>query len=257
MSESFPMLKGKRIVLLIAHPDDEAMFFAPTLLSLTRPHLANHVKILCLSTGNADGLGETRKKELEKSAVLLGLRSDQDVIILDDARFQDSMTTTWRPKLISDFLTTALAPKMAKMPADKAPEANIDILITFDAHGVSSHPNHKSLYDGAKTFIRTLMQRHTGWETPVKLYTLHSTTVLRKYVSILDSPATIISCGARKKEAGAYPTPLLFVSGVSGFAQARRAMTTGHKSQMVWFRWGWIFLSRYMVINDLKKEKVI
>lgn len=46
-----PRLTNKRICLLIAHPDDEAMFFAPTVLSLTRPETGNHVKILCLSSG--------------------------------------------------------------------------------------------------------------------------------------------------------------------------------------------------------------
>lgn len=46
-----PRLANKRICLLIAHPDDEAMFFAPTLLGLTRPETGNHVKILCLSSG--------------------------------------------------------------------------------------------------------------------------------------------------------------------------------------------------------------
>ena len=48
----FPGLRNKAIVLLIAHPDDEAMFFAPTVLGLTRPELGNHLKILCLSSGN-------------------------------------------------------------------------------------------------------------------------------------------------------------------------------------------------------------
>ncbi len=47
----FPTLRNKRICLLIAHPDDEAMFFAPTLLALTNPELGNHVKILSLSSG--------------------------------------------------------------------------------------------------------------------------------------------------------------------------------------------------------------
>lgn len=47
----FPTLSNKRICLLIAHPDDEAMFFAPTVLALTRPETGNHVKILCLSSG--------------------------------------------------------------------------------------------------------------------------------------------------------------------------------------------------------------
>jgi N-acetylglucosaminylphosphatidylinositol deacetylase len=47
----FPTLRNKRICLLIAHPDDEAMFFAPSVLALTRPETGNHVKILCLSSG--------------------------------------------------------------------------------------------------------------------------------------------------------------------------------------------------------------
>ena len=47
----FPTLRNKRICLLIAHPDDEAMFFAPTVLALTRPETGNHVKILCLTSG--------------------------------------------------------------------------------------------------------------------------------------------------------------------------------------------------------------
>jgi N-acetylglucosaminylphosphatidylinositol deacetylase len=254
LSESFPALKRKRILLLIAHPDDEAMFFAPTLLSLTRPELENHIKILCLSSGNADGLGETRKKELVKSAMILGLRSEHDILVIEDANFPDSMTTTWPSRLISNLLTSVLAPNIAKIPADKAPEANVDVLITFDANGVSSHPNHKSLYDGSKSFLKALMHRHSGWDCPIKLYTLHSTNVVRKYMSFLDASATMFSCTFRRQAGRAYPNPLLFVSGVSGFAKARRAMTTAHKSQMVWYRFGWISLSRYMIMNDLKRE---
>lgn len=113
-TQSFPSLQGKRILLLIAHPDDEAMFFAPTLLALTRPELGNHVKILCLSSGttpplffpftydayihtsihanadprraagDADGLGETRKKELVKSGMQLGIRSQDDIHVVED-----------------------------------------------------------------------------------------------------------------------------------------------------------------------------
>jgi N-acetylglucosaminylphosphatidylinositol deacetylase len=68
------------------------MFFGPTLLALTISELGNHLKILCLSngarvllqllprvganllTGDADGLGEVRKKELVKRGLHLGLR---------------------------------------------------------------------------------------------------------------------------------------------------------------------------------------
>jgi hypothetical protein len=98
----FPSFRNKRVCLLIAHPDDEAMFFAPTLLALTEPSLGNHVKILCLSSGkahqvfpaitptnacagDADGLGETRKKELVKSGMLLGLRKEDDVFVVESS----------------------------------------------------------------------------------------------------------------------------------------------------------------------------
>lgn len=80
----FPTLRNRRICLLIAHPDDEAMFFAPTVLALTRPELGNHVKILCLSSGDAAGLGQTRKRELVKSGMVLGLRKGEDVYVVDD-----------------------------------------------------------------------------------------------------------------------------------------------------------------------------
>lgn len=80
----FPQLRNKRICLLIAHPDDEAMFFAPTLLQLTQPENGNHVKILCLSSGDADGLGETRKRELVQSGLALGLRSEEDVFVVEN-----------------------------------------------------------------------------------------------------------------------------------------------------------------------------
>lgn len=53
MAGSLPNLTGKRILFLIAHPDDEAMFFAPSLLNLARPELGNQVKILCLSNGQS------------------------------------------------------------------------------------------------------------------------------------------------------------------------------------------------------------
>jgi N-acetylglucosaminylphosphatidylinositol deacetylase len=34
--------------------------------------------------GNADGLGEIRKKELVKSGMQLGLRSEGDILVMDD-----------------------------------------------------------------------------------------------------------------------------------------------------------------------------
>lgn len=38
----------------------------------------------CELIGNADGLGETRKKELVKSGMALGLKGEDDVFVLDN-----------------------------------------------------------------------------------------------------------------------------------------------------------------------------
>lgn len=257
LTSSFPLLRGQRIVLLIAHPDDEAMFFAPALQSLTHPSLGNHVKILCLSSGDADGLGHIRRKELVKSGLMLGLRAETDVLVLDDAKFPDSMTATWDAKAIVSLLTSTFAPKMAGIAAKSKPETNIDVLVTFDNGGVSGHPNHISLYHGAVAFVKAIMARHGGWEAPVKVYTLTSVSILRKYISIVDAPVTILRSMVSRKEAGIYPSPLMIVSGLLGYRRAQTVMTTAHQSQMRWFRWGWIGVSRYMVINDLRKEKIV
>ncbi|KAI1477326.1 LmbE-like protein [Daldinia eschscholtzii] len=266
-----PMLRGKRICLLIAHPDDEAMFFAPTVLALTRPELGNHLKILCLSSGNADGLGEIRKKELVKSGMLLGLNREDDVLVYDSPDFPDSMTTTWEANKISALLNSAFGPRQNAQKSSSsdnltAPNATIDVIITFDSRGISSHPNHISLYHGARAFISSLTRGKPGWASPVDLYTLTTVGILRKYTGFLDIFATVMSLalagpggGSRKSDKG-NPGFLVSVSALAGgresYGTARRAMTEAHKSQMVWFRWGWIALSRYMYINDLRLEKV-
>jgi N-acetylglucosaminylphosphatidylinositol deacetylase len=257
MTSSFPTLSNKRICLLIAHPDDEAMFFAPSILALTRPELNNCLFILCLSSGDADDLGQVRKAELVKSAILLGVTKKEHVVVVEDARFKDGMSEVWEAREVAKVLGHYFAPKMAATAKTEAPVANIDALVTFDQVGVSGHPNHISLFHGATTFIRMLMQRHTGWECPVKVYTLTTTDVLRKYSSIVDSMVTVLACVFQKKERGEFPTPLVSVSGPLGVRRAQRAMTTAHESQMRWFRWGWIGVSRYMVVNDLVKLKVL
>jgi len=73
-------IKSKNILLVTAHPDDESMFFAPTTLSLTKKFSIDLFH-LCLSSGNADGLGETRKAELSNSLDVLGIHRDKRRIV--------------------------------------------------------------------------------------------------------------------------------------------------------------------------------
>ncbi|KAL8736034.1 MAG: hypothetical protein Q9166_000596 [cf. Caloplaca sp. 2 TL-2023] len=261
---SHPQFTNKSIVLLIAHPDDEAMFFSPTLLALTSPNYGNHVKILCLSNGNADGLGEIRKKELVSSGEILGLRSKDDVLVLDSPHFVDGMLTKWDVERVADVLRQAFSPQQAQKGHNgpDAPMATIDVLVTFDRSGVSSHPNHIALYHGARAWLKGLMRGKQGWRCPVELHTLTSISIARKYVSFFDAPMTMLlgSLGevkdSRRQDKGAGRRQALFVSDMRQWRWGQKAMTRAHKSQMRWFRWGWITFGRYMVVNDLKRETI-
>lgn len=194
--------------------------------------------------------------------MLLGLREEKDVFVIDSPDFQDSMTATWSEQKISALLSSAFAPHLAngsaKKAESKAPTATIDVLITFDKTGVSSHPNHSSLYHGARHFISSLLKNRSGWESPVDLYTLTSINVARKYSSAFDAVVSLFSVSLSRKGKAhqTHPSRLLFMSSFEEYLQAQKAMTNAHVSQMRWFRWGWIILSRYMILNDLSLEKV-
>ena len=175
------------------------------------------------------------------------------------------MTTLWSTDKISALLHERFAPNASNSRADPV----IDVLITFDTRGVSSHPNHISLYHGARAFVSSLTgDSSDGRRSPVDLYTLTSVGLLRKYSGMLDVFATLgsaaLSSGGRLMESGSggssveRPASLIFMHGLKagGWATARRAMTTAHVSQMRWFRYGWITLSRYMYVNDLNLVEV-
>lgn len=169
------------------------------------------------------------------------------------------MTVTWDKQKVASLLSSAFAPNLAKPMKNKsvdAPTATIDVLITFDKSGVSSHPNHISLYHGARHFIASLIHNRPGWGCPVDMYTLNTVSLARKYTSFFDSIISLLVMAYQPKQMGAHPSPLLFLSGPGEVRIAQKAMTTAHKSQMRWFRWGWIGLSRYMVVNDLRLEKI-
>lgn len=169
------------------------------------------------------------------------------------------MTTPWSAEKISSLLSSAFAPALQNPASPKSstqPTATIDVLITFDAAGISSHPNHISLYHGARHFITSLLESRPGWDVPVALYTLTTVGIARKYASIADVFVSSVTGAFAKQELGNRPSPLLFVSGWADVRRAQRAMTDAHLSQMRWFRWGWIGLSRYMVMNDLRLEKI-
>ncbi|XP_016117574.1 N-acetylglucosaminyl-phosphatidylinositol de-N-acetylase-like [Sinocyclocheilus grahami] len=90
-----------RALLVTAHPDDECMFFAPTVLQLVESHAALY--LLCLSTGNYNNQGLQRKRELLDSCAVLGIPSNH-VTIIDDKELPDDPAVQWSTALISSLI---------------------------------------------------------------------------------------------------------------------------------------------------------
>ncbi|EWC48546.1 hypothetical protein DRE_01768 [Drechslerella stenobrocha 248] len=219
------------------------MFFAPTLQAITNPSAANAVHIICFSTGNAAGIGAIRERELLASASLLGVPAvNKSVVVHDHPRLPDSMSVAWPEDLIASLMAGSLA-RLGNRP--------VDTIITFDAGGISGHPNHIALLAGARYYIN-----HYPGMQGLSLYSLASVPIYRKYIGVLDAFVTALlqrDGGSEGGYAGGGGTPksAMYLSGWREYRAAQRAMTEGHQSQMVWFRWGWITLSRYMVFNEL------
>ena len=91
--------KNRKVLLVIAHPDDEVMFFTPVLLTLMESN--SQITVLCLSNGNYEGMGTIRTNELIKSLSMFQIPA-KNVHILDDPQLQDGMQNNWPCKVISD-----------------------------------------------------------------------------------------------------------------------------------------------------------
>ena len=122
-----------RVALVIAHPDDEAMFFAPTIKELVSE--GKELTVICFSNGGFDGLGQIRAEELQASCQGLGV---SHVHLIDHPELQDGPKESWSHSLIAQLLQ------------EHQKEGRYGTFITFDDRGVSGHPNHISVHYGVR-----------------------------------------------------------------------------------------------------------
>ena len=213
--QSVKELQGaKRVLIITSHPDDEVMFFGPTILSLVEAGC--DLYLLVMSPGREQG--HTRKHELQRSCQELGLKPG-NVILVRHSKLRDDPTHRWREELVSNIVTRHLL------------SLNIDTLLTFDRKGVSGHRNHVALYHAAACLSLE--------NPPADIYSLSTVNVMRKYSSVLDVPMSFLLC------------PTVFISSLSQWWRLQRAMRQ-HWSQYTWYRRLYMVFSRYTLINTLE-----
>lgn len=214
--KNLPIKKaGTRCLLVVAHPDDETMFFGPTISSLLSKH--SKIYVLCLSTGDFYGLGDTRKTEMFNACGRLGITSS-NVTIMDIGDMKDGQK--WETE------------KLARIILQYIEKLSADIVITFDQHGVSHHINHISCFKSLQ-FLYT-----NGWiPVDTNVFVLDTIPIYRKYIAFCDFFYSHLFSN------------FMCLSSPRQIWCAMRA----HKSQLVWFRYLYLIFSRYVTINTLKR----
>jgi N-acetylglucosaminylphosphatidylinositol deacetylase len=89
--------RNSTLLLVIAHPDDEVMFFSPLL------NFTNSIHILCLSDGNDEGLGTLRREELFKCGEFFSVKKE-NITIVRHPQLVDGMRTNWPSEIVSEIV---------------------------------------------------------------------------------------------------------------------------------------------------------
>lgn len=212
-------------VFVFAHPDDEAMFFTPTLRALAAHSVAFH--FLCFTKGNYAGLGETRAREMHQSGAVYGASS---VTVVDDRRCHDG-PAKWDLAFVTAYLQSYLAER-----------PHITLVFTFDAGGVSGHTNHIDTFSAVKRLA-------TASPFPrVSYFQLRTSPLVLKYsatAELLWWAALLAMTGSPRS---AVDT-LRFVVPRDELPFSLRGMKA-HASQLVWFRYLFVVFSQYGFINE-------
>ena len=234
LSSSSRRPQSRAVGLVIAHPDDESLFFLPSLL-----HLLSHslpVSVLCLSNGDADGLGREREKELHCCLSLLGIPSDR-LMLCNDERLRDGLSASWPHAAIHQHLSAFLS----TFP--------LTDLLTFDHRGVSSHPNHCSIHAAVSSFLYSRPGLVAAWE-------LVSHSLPLKYGSIIGGALAVRAATAALRETrgrggAGRGTAADCVVCVSWRPAVVWRCMAAHASQFVWYRRLFVVLSLYTYVNVL------
>ncbi|WVQ96991.1 hypothetical protein IAU59_004100 [Kwoniella sp. CBS 9459] len=245
--------KPLQALVVTAHPDDEVMFFSPTILGL----VAQGWKVsgLCLSSGNSSGLGDIRMKELVQSYGALGV-SPSNVVVIEAREFQDSMTAEWDPALVAASIGQHGG------LFDYLSEYRVDLIVTFDERGITKHPNHIALSRAIPHLhnpprviqLRSpaTLPKFTGPLYPIYLHLKSELSALLAHLNSLGHSTDPQAEADERKAKGrsSISTTYVVTSGPAQWLQSVQAMMY-HRSQLVWFRWLYLAFSRLMWFNEL------
>jgi N-acetylglucosaminylphosphatidylinositol deacetylase len=204
---------------VIAHPDDEVIFFRPTMSILQNE--GKEVFILCLTEGDHDGLGIIRTEELYESAATFGIpRSHVEI-----KKYRDGRQEVWDLEAVMRDI------------ASFSHKYDIEAILTFDNYGVTGHVNHVSCYEAVRNLTSNSFE--SGKPEQIALSLLSRSVFIKGL-----GPLSVFL-----KDPSAD-----YVWTSENVTKSWRHMRV-HESQFVWYRKLLILFSRYSYVNAYKLIK--
>ncbi|KAK6588613.1 hypothetical protein RS030_3454 [Cryptosporidium xiaoi] len=150
--------------IVIAHPDDESLFFTPIIQSLNKK---NNLYLLCLTNGNYYGFGKEREKELVNACKSLGIK-EKNIKIVNNELIQDQPHYKWKCNIVIREIESFV-------------DSNrIETIFTFDEFGISKHVNHISVNEAITEWLKESKRDYYP-----NIYVLLSSNLLVKYSGVL------------------------------------------------------------------------
>ncbi|KAH9423702.1 phosphatidylinositol glycan anchor biosynthesis class L [Dermatophagoides pteronyssinus] len=253
------------VLLITAHPDDELMFFGPTLLNELRSRIENYyslnniddkkhskIHLLCLCTGNYYGDGEKRKQELDDAMNEL-FRSTFDNSVVKNSQEKCSKDLlnelfTWEirddPELIDSPVAEWQPYYIMKIIQKYCQQNSITKIITFDQYGISGHSNHIAIYEAVIKLF------NCNNDLNLEIYFLKSISIIRKYLALFDIICTLISSLINNN------WNVYLISSLKDYLIIVYSLRK-HYSQMVWFRrLFYSSTSRFLFINSYRSYRI-
>eukprot|EP00891_Asterochloris_glomerata_P003035 jgi/Astpho2/3035/Aster-03343 len=209
------------ILLVTAHPDDESLFFGPTITALRNAQ--QEVFLLCMTTGNAHGQGNLRRLELLEATRHFDIAQER-VHLVNNTGLQDGHDVEWNITLVREIIS------------EEARSRRAGTIISFDGAGVTGHKNHMAI----SSAVQQLVESCGGAEDCPAAWKLISAGSWQKYTSMLDA----LPAGPQREsvQTACYLN--------RGLVRSFRAFGA-HWSQRRW--WKHFLFSRYTFINILQR----
>ena len=169
-----PEYHGKRLLSVLAHPDDETFGMGGTLALYARKGVDVH--LICATRGELGDIDPEYKEQIKSASCLRTqeLRCAADLLGINQIHFmnyRDSGMSGAEANHHPKALAAQPIDKVAREIAHKIREVQPDVVLTFDPIGGYRHPDHIAIHQA--TVEAFLLASDGAFEDPEGLHPFH------------------------------------------------------------------------------------